>query len=127
MSIYKRIKTLREDLGMTQDDLAVKLGYKSRSSINKIELGKSDISQSKIAEFAKALNTTPAYLMGWDDNSNGAKTQSMKTIEINVDEIEYAAYEGMKLMPETDKRMIVELINRFNEQQKESEKKGLKK
>jgi transcriptional regulator with XRE-family HTH domain len=52
---------------MSQDELASKLGYKSRSTIAKIESGENDITQSKIVEFAKALETTPAYLMGWDD------------------------------------------------------------
>ena len=66
MSLYDRIRIRREALGMSQEELAFKLGYKSRSSINKIELGKADISQSKIKAFADALDTTGAYLMGWD-------------------------------------------------------------
>ncbi len=33
---------------MSQEELATKLGYKSRSTINKIEMGKNDITQSKI-------------------------------------------------------------------------------
>ncbi len=66
MSLYDRIRIRREALGMSQEELAFKLGYKSRSSINKIELGKADISQSKIKAFADALDTTVAYLMGWD-------------------------------------------------------------
>ena len=66
-SIGDRIKGRREALNLSQDDLAQKVGYKSRSSINKIELGKTDISQSKIQDFADSLETTPAYLMGWDD------------------------------------------------------------
>lgn len=65
--IGDRIRMRREELGITQDELARRLGYKSRSSVNKIELGKSDIYQSQIIAFAKALNTTPAYLMGWDE------------------------------------------------------------
>lgn len=64
-----RIKNLRVDKGMTQDELAQKAGYTSRSSINKIELGLVDIPQSKIISIAEALNPTPAYLMGWVDNS----------------------------------------------------------
>lgn len=67
-TIYEKIKKLREELGLSQDELAKRLGYASRSSITKIESGKVDISRKKIAEFAKALNTTPAYLMGWDDD-----------------------------------------------------------
>nr|WP_312578252.1 helix-turn-helix transcriptional regulator [Sedimentibacter sp.] len=63
-----RIKQRREELGYSQDELAKKLGYKSRSSINKIEMGETDIPQSKIKIFAKILETTPAFLMGWQNN-----------------------------------------------------------
>ena len=65
----ERVKTRREELGMTQDELAKRLGYKSRSSINKIELDQRNMKQSQIADLAKALNTTPGYLMGWKDGS----------------------------------------------------------
>lgn len=69
MTIYERIRYLRTKAGMTQDDLARVMGYKDRSMITKIEAGKVDISQTKIVEFANALNTTPAYLMGWIEQS----------------------------------------------------------
>ena len=55
MELYKRIRKRREELGMSQEELAKKMGYKSRSSINKIEMGENDIPQSKIATFAKVL------------------------------------------------------------------------
>lgn len=64
MDIYRRIKNRRLELGMTQGDLAKKLGYTSRTSIAKIEAGENDIPQSKIVAFAKALDTNPSYLMG---------------------------------------------------------------
>ena len=70
MNIGKKIKDLRIDLGITQNELAEMLGYTSRSTINKIEMGINDITQSKIASFAKALKTTPAYLMGWEEKEN---------------------------------------------------------
>ena len=60
-----RIKQLREELELSQADLAEALGYSNRSTIAKIEKGVNDITQSKIAAFADALNTTPAYLLGW--------------------------------------------------------------
>lgn len=72
MELYKRIKKRREELGISQDELAQKLGYKSRSTIAKIEKGENDITQSKIAAFAQALQTTPGELMGFgnpDDSS----------------------------------------------------------
>lgn len=65
--IGKRIRRRREELGMTQEELADKLHYKSKTTIAKIENGTNDIVQSKVVEFAKALRTSPAYLMGWID------------------------------------------------------------
>lgn len=66
MQIGDRIKARRLELGLTQDELAKKLGYKSRSTINKIELNINDITQPKIVEFAAALETSVMYLMGLD-------------------------------------------------------------
>lgn len=68
MTIYDRIKYLREKQGLSQQDLAEKVGFKTASAVNKIELGLRDINQSKVVAFAQALETTPSYLMGWDDN-----------------------------------------------------------
>lgn len=65
--IYERIKSRREELGLTTEELAQRMGYKTRSSITKIETGKADIPQSKVKAFARALQTTTAYLMGDDD------------------------------------------------------------
>lgn len=67
MDIGTRIKERREELGLSQDELARKLGYKSRSSINKIETSANGLPQKKIAAIATALDTTPAYIMGWEE------------------------------------------------------------
>jgi transcriptional regulator with XRE-family HTH domain len=45
---------------MTQEELAKKVGYKSRSTINKIELDINDVSESKLVKIAKALDCSPA-------------------------------------------------------------------
>lgn len=66
-SIHDRIRERRIELGLSQDQLAAKMGYKSRSSINKIESGQADIARNKLEQLAEALLTTPAYLMGWED------------------------------------------------------------
>lgn len=68
MTIGERIKQRRQQLNMSQAQLALKLNYRSRSSINKIELNHNDITQSKVVAFAQALKTTPAYLMGWEEH-----------------------------------------------------------
>lgn len=69
MTVYQKIKFLREKCGMSQQELAHKVGYKTASAVNKIELGLRDINQSKILAFAKALNTTPNELLDESDNT----------------------------------------------------------
>lgn len=67
MTIGKRIKEIRISKNMTQEELATKMNYKSRSAINKIELGIADVSSSKVKEFSKALGVSVSYLMGWEE------------------------------------------------------------
>ena len=74
-TLYDRIKSRRTELGLTVEELAHKMGYKDKSSISKIENGKADIPQSKIAAFADALETTPAYLMGWEEQTSPAASR----------------------------------------------------
>ena len=69
VQIGDRIRARRLELGLTQDELAKKLDYKSRSTINKIEMNINDIPQTKIIEFANALDTTVQYLMGFEPKS----------------------------------------------------------
>ena len=83
--IGKRIKIKREELHMTQEELAAKLGYKSKTTIAKIENGTNDIVQSKVVAFASVLNTTPAYLMGWEESA--AAPDSLPTDQQQLNDI----------------------------------------
>jgi transcriptional regulator with XRE-family HTH domain len=75
MKLYDNIKKRRQELEMSQDELAKLLGYKSRSTIAKIESGENDLTQTKIADFARALRTTPGELMGLsNDEGNNEDT-----------------------------------------------------
>ena len=67
MSLADRVRVRREELKLSQTELAERMGYKSRSSINKIECGR-EISQKVIVRLADALSVTPAYLMGWEED-----------------------------------------------------------
>ena len=51
-----RLRGLREDLDMSQEELARRSGYRDKSSINKIELGVQGLPQSKIKAIADALH-----------------------------------------------------------------------
>lgn len=67
LELYKNIKRMREEKGLSQDSLAKLTGYTDRSSIAKIEKGQVDLQQSKIELFARALGATSQELMGWTD------------------------------------------------------------
>ena len=84
--IGEKIKDARKEKGLTQEELAKMLGYKSKSSINKIEIGERDIPKSLIIKFAKVLNVSPAFLMGWEDD----KQEPQKA------EIAFALHDGDK-------------------------------
>ena len=69
MELHENIKALRTSRGWSQQHLADLAGYGDRSSIAKIESGKVDLPRSKIAEFARIFGVTPAYLMGYSDDT----------------------------------------------------------
>ena len=63
MSIGTNIKKRRYELRMSQQDLANALGYKTRSTIAKIESGENDVTQKKLQRFAEVLDTTVEALI----------------------------------------------------------------
>ena len=69
----ERVKSRRIALNMTQEELARKLGYSSRSTVNKIELGKINVTQTKVIELSRALDCSISYLMGWQENTPAAE------------------------------------------------------
>lgn len=70
MDVGKRIKERRKELNISVDELAKRLN-KNRTTVYRYEKG--DIENLPIDvldPLAKALDTTPAYLMGWDTKSS---------------------------------------------------------
>lgn len=65
--IGQRIKERRKELGLSQEELATKMGLKSKSTICKVETVGDNLTADTVKKYAEALDTTPAKLMGWDD------------------------------------------------------------
>lgn len=69
MELGQKIKTLREQRGMTLEELGEKVGV-GKSTVRKWETGMiANMRRDKIAKIAAALDTDPAYLMGWTSPS----------------------------------------------------------
>lgn len=70
--ISDRIRARREELGLSVAELAKRLG-KNRATVYRYESNDiEDMPSSVLEPLAKALQTTPAYLMGWDDKQTKA-------------------------------------------------------
>ena len=94
MDMGEKIKTLREQRGMTLEELGNKIGV-GKSTVRKWETGMiANMRRDKIAKVANALGVDPAYLMGWEEK-----------IKPNVYMIEYA-----------QKSIAVELLESLNDE-----------
>lgn len=95
MRIGERIKQRRLELGYTADALA-KLLNKNRATIYRYENGDIENMPIDVLEpLAKALNTTPAYLMGWQEPHQGStSTLSNQTEDyyLDAETAEFAEY-----------------------------------
>ena len=71
LSIYQNIKKRRLELGLSQSELAKRMGYYDKSVISNIEHGRVDLPISKVLEFSKALNIDPRILLSTDGTVEG--------------------------------------------------------
>lgn len=81
MTVGERIKKRREEMGMTVDELAEKLG-KNRATIYRYERGDIEKLPIEILEpISHALNVSPGLLMGWTDEPAKKTTSSLSSEE----------------------------------------------
>lgn len=84
MTINERIKNRRIKLNMTLEEVGKIVGI-TRQTIQRYESGViSNIPSDKIELLAKALQTSPAYLMGWEDKDVDL-TEAIDALTIGVD------------------------------------------
>lgn len=99
MEIKDRLREKRLSLGLTQEYVAEKVGT-TKQTIQKYECGIiKNIPQDKVEALAKALNCSPAYLMGWEDNKQSQpednttlvfhRNGQTERIQINEDDVEF--------------------------------------
>lgn len=83
MTIGKRIRDLRIKQGLSQTELGEKIGIQ-RSRMNKYEMETVGTIKKEIVEkLAQALNTTPSYLMGWEDYETTIKNELDTVVSVS--------------------------------------------
>ena len=115
MEVGERIRKRREELNMTQDELAQKVGYTSRSSVAKVEANANGMVQSKLIKFANALQTTPAYLLGWEETTvKKNDTIADIILQIRSDEELLELVKEICNLPEKQRSAVQTFLSAFN-------------
>ena len=103
----EQMKKRRKQLNMSADELAEKLGV-SRSTIFRYEKGDIDkVPAEYIDKLAKALSTTPAYLMGWEENLE-TNTDFIPKMRSNPNIVEHVKL--LIELSESDKKSVFDMI-----------------
>lgn len=110
MTIGQRIKQRRKELGLTQTDLAHRLGNKSKVSVCTVENDKEDLTTDRIRKYAKALECTPAYLMGWEDAETDKQSPQYDYL-ITLNEEEYIILECYRQSGDMEKEFIKRMVD----------------
>lgn len=101
----RKIKELRQAKGLTLEQVAKVVGV-GKSTVRKWETGMiANMKRDKIADLAKALGTTPAYLMGWEDEEK----QNSPTEE-ELSEGERLLLDLFRQIPEDAQKMYLEVL-----------------
>ena len=108
LELYKNIKRRRLELNMSQEELALKTGYRDRSSIAKIEKGLVDLPQTKIKLFADALGTTAPELIGYEENLD-TNTDFIAKMMMDRDLIEHIRV--LVEMDSSDRKSVFDMID----------------
>ena len=109
-----RIRERRIELGMTQEELAILSGYSSRSTINKVEKDTRKMPIVKVVDIANALHCSPAYLMGWDEETFGSDVEKYNERQKKLTEIQRL----FDLLTPDQQKVITDLIRSFVEANK---------
>ena len=80
MEFNQLVKKRRLELGLTMEELGTRVGV-SKATIQRWESGEiKNVRRDKITKLAKALETTPSYLMGWEEANHTISDNSDATI-----------------------------------------------
>lgn len=95
MTIGEKIKQRRIEMGMSQRDLAEKMGYNHHSTVARIEAGKVDVPQSRIVKFSEVLGVSITYLMDWEEMQKKNDTLSDIVLRLRSDSVFMEAVESL--------------------------------
>ena len=108
MAIGKRLEDLIKTRNTNVNELSIKIGISPQTIYSIIKRDNMKVDLDVLFKISKALGVNVDYFYDSGDISD----------VVDLDNVEYAVYEGYKTLAEDDKRVIADLIKRFNEQSK---------
>ena len=105
----QRIKALRKERNLTLEQVADIVGV-GKSTVRKWETGMiANMKRDKIAALAKALGTTPAYLMGWSESE---EKNSPDKVELTEGEKKWL--ELYNRISDDSKELFIKMLDAFD-------------
>ena len=118
MKIGEKIKILRINLNLTQEELAT-AAKTTKQTIHKYETGIiANIPASKVKAIADKLETTPAYLMGWEENETAATNEDTVSdifVRLRQDATFYDAVQKLYNLNEAQLSAVITMLSTFEQ------------
>lgn len=111
-NMARKIKELRQAKGLTLEQVANVVGV-GKSTVRKWETGMiANMKRDKIADLAKALGTTPAYLMGWEEPDLNLQLfgENNPPEEPKLSEGEKILLDLFRRVPEEQQQLVLQMI-----------------
>lgn len=110
MSIGKRIKERRLELGLSQRSLAAKLGYSDHTTLARIEGDKVNLSETRIKQISDVLGVSVGRLMGWEENPEEAGSYAASVLkDMNLQQL----LQSYLSLDKDDQELVCGLVNRL--------------
>lgn len=116
MSVGMRIRERRLALGLSQDELAHRMGYRSRNAVSNVETEKEDLTTARVSKYAAALGCTESYLMGWTDapEGYGGRVESTLTVSARDDTPLFSLLNFINTLNEQEQAEALALLQGFH-------------
>lgn len=123
MGLSNILRKRRKELGLTLAEIAAKMGV-SEATVQRWESGNiKNMRQERISSLAEVLHVTPAYLMGWEEESTqGQKKEAARKDGPTREEIEQELMSLVsKMKPEQKQRVLLEAYRLLQQQNQEDD------
>lgn len=115
MRFKDRLKELRKELNMTQEEFAKKIGF-SRTAISAWEIGRNEPSNDDTIKLADFFSVTTDYLLGKTDIRNSENKKEL--------DIKWGLSGGYKALNDTNREIARSVIESLLAKQEQEKKEG---